>query len=446
MRILLVQVPTSHLGAGERVYPLGLSRLSQLIPDRFEKSVLDMNLHADPWPELKHALLDVKPEVVALSMRNMDPLAGHQTSYVSSLKTSARMVRLLAPAALIWAGGPAFSLFGKRLMLECPEIDCGLIGEGEAVFPQLLESSSLGSIPGLIWRNSNGLERNPGRAAIHMDALPAMDVDLFRPRDYTQGNKYVAAVGIEGKRGCDLQCGYCVYPSLGGRKMRLRTPAKIVDEMEHLHKEYGLRLFHFTDSVVNRPSDHFEAVCNEILRRKLTMTWTGFFREDTLTEKVTDLAVKAGLIAVYFSADALTDHGLKLLNKRLTKADILRASRITAVNGVLTMCHFLINLPGETQAHASEARDMLARILDVHDRVGNLGAVIFNNVRLYPNALLTRKLLKTGLLDPRIDLLYPVYYNPIESAHVLHELEACCHAAGVFSRLGLTTRMEDNAS
>jgi len=228
--------------------------------------------------------------------------------------------------------------------------------------------------------------------------------------------------------------------------MRLRSPAKIVDEVERLNREHGLSLFHFTDSVVNRPTDHFETLCQEILRRKLTINWTGFFREDTLTEQSTDLAVRAGLIAVYFSADALTDHGLKVLNKQLSKDDVLRSARITAANGVLTMCHFLINLPGETRAHASEARDMLHRILDVHDPVGNLGAVIFNNVRLYPDALLTRKLLKTGLLDPRIDLLYPVYYNPIESAHVLHELEACCHAAGVFSRLGLTTRGEANPS
>ncbi len=446
MRILLVQVPTSHLGAGERVYPLGLSRLSRLIPDWFEKRALDMNLHPDPWPELNHALLDFEPDVVALSMRNMDPLAGHQTSYLSSLKTSARMVRLLAPEARIWAGGPAFSLFGKRLMHECPEIDLGLIGEGEGAFPQLLKSSSLESVPGLIFRNGNGLECNPRGIPVNLDALPEMDTDLFRPPDYARGNKYVAAVGIEGKRGCDLRCGYCVYPSLGGHKMRLRSAMKIVDEMERLSKEHGLSLFHFTDSVMNRPADHFEAVCREILRRKLIISWTGFFREDTLTEQLTDLAVRAGLIAIYFSADALTEHGLKVLNKQMSKDDVLRAARITAANGVLTMCHFLVNLPGETRAHASEAKDTLDRILDAHHPVGNLGAVIFNSVRLYPNALLTSKLLKTGQLDPRIDLLYPVYYNPIESAHVLHELEAHCQEAGVFSRLRLTRRMEDSQS
>lgn len=447
MRILLVQVPTSHLGAGEQVYPLGLSRLARLIPDQYEKWGLDMNLYPDPWPELKNKLESVKPHIVALSFRNLDPLAGHQTSYLSSLRTAARMVRLLTPQARIWAGGPAFSLFGERLMQEIPEIDCGLIGEGESAFPQLLAKSlNHESVPALIWRNGDRIERNPMGTHICMDSLPEMDLDSFRPEDYTKGNRYVAAMGIEGKRGCDLQCGYCVYPSLGGGKMRLRSPEKIVDEMENLNKEHGIGLFHFTDSVLNRPADHLEAICREILRRKLQVSWTGFFREDSLTEELTDLAAGAGLVAFYFSADALTDHGLKVLNKRLTKEDIIRAARITAQSGVLTMCHFLINLPGETKAHVVEAMDMLDQILHIHGPVGNLGAIIFNNVRLYPCASLTRKLLKSGLLDPRIDLLYPVYYNPAKSAHVLHELEAHCHAAGVFSRLKVKSIMEDNLS
>lgn len=437
MRILLAQVPTSHLGAGERVYPLGLSRLSTLVPASDEKCGLDMNLSLDPWHELSDTLLNVKPDVVALSFRNLDPLAGCRASYLSSLKTSARMVRLLVPDAKIWAGGPAFSLFGKRLMQEIPEIDCGLIGEGESAFRQLLSPScNPASVPGLIWRRDDHLTCNPRATRVVMDALPEMDLNLFSPEEYVQGNKYVAAVGIEGKRGCDLHCGYCVYPGLGGRKTRLRSPGKIVDDMEHLHKEHGLGLFHFTDSVVNRPVDHFEAVCREILRRHLQVSWTGFFREDSLSEQVSDLARKAGLAAFYFSADALTEHGLKVLSKRLTREDILRAARITAKSGVLTMYHFLVNLPGETTAHALETRSMLNRILEIHGPIGNLGAIILNNVRLYPGAPLTRELLKKGLIDARADLLYPVYYDPIESSRVLHELEAHCHAAGVFSRLG----------
>lgn len=444
MRILLVQVPTSHLGAGERVYPLGLSRLSQIIPDHMDKWVLDMNVSHDPWPALKDILLEVKPHLAALSFRNLDPLAGQQTSYLSSLKTAAGLVRTLVPHARIIAGGPAFSLFGRRLMEEIPQIDCGVRGEAEAVFPLLLNHSvNPGTVPGLIWRNTtedqnNGrIRENPVQYLVDMDVIPSMDTDAFCPRKYMGSNKYVAAMGIEGKRGCDLKCAYCVYPQLGGRKMRLRSPQMVALEMEYLHKEYGITLFHFTDGVLNRPIHHFKAICREILKRKLHVSWTGFFREDHITIDMIDLAGRAGLAAIYFSADALTGQGLKTLNKGLTPAEILRAAAITAKMKILTMCHFLVNLPGETKTHFSEARDMLDRILDIYSAAGNLGAVIFNTVRLYPEAPLTRRLLKKGLLDPGIDLLYPTYYNPAATSQRLHQLEALCHTAGIFSRLNI---------
>ena len=438
MRILLVQVPSSHMGAGEKVYPLGLSRLSSLIPKEHAKWALDMNISPDPWPQLKEILLNVRPDIVSLSFRNIDPLAGHQASYLSSLKTSAKMVHRLVPKAWLWAGGPAFSLFGKRLMDAIPEIDLGIVGEGESAFPKLIsDPSNFKKIPGVIWRDRNFIGYNPAGPLISMDCLPDIDTKAFDINCYLKMNQYVASIGIEGKRGCDLQCGYCVYPSLGGKKMRLRSPKKIVDEMEYLEKEYSVNLFHFTDSVVNRPSDHFEAICMEIINRKLQVGWTGFFREENITERIVDLAVKAGLTAIYFSGDALTDHGLKILNKKMTRDDILRAAKITAKNGILTMCHFLINLPGETDAHAGESAVMLDKLLDIHGARANLGAVIFNNVRLYPGAPLTGKLIRSGMLAADIDLLYPVYFNPPEKSYLLHELEAMCHSAGIFSRLGI---------
>jgi hypothetical protein len=107
MRILFIQVPTSHLGAGERVYPLGLSRLSGIISGSVETVGLDMNLSPDPWPEL------------------MDKVA---------------------------------------------------------------------------------LISNPPAGRMAMDDLPGLDTRVFNPRDYLAGNKYIAAIGIEGKRGCDLCC------------------------------------------------------------------------------------------------------------------------------------------------------------------------------------------------------------------------------------------------
>lgn len=440
MRILFVQLPTSHLGAGEVVYPLGLSRLAAQVPNYHIKSAIDMNLTIDPWTVLKERLEGFSPDVVALSFRNIDPLAGIQSSYLSSLRTSARLIRHLVPETKIIIGGPAFSLFARELMEMVPEIDMGLIGEGEAIIEQLLtQHAHPTSIPNLIWRDGKKLIVNPPGSSLDIDCIPQPSYDCFCPSVYLKKNKYVAAMGIEGKRGCDLHCGYCVYPRLGGTRMRLRNPKIIVDEMEHLHKEYGVSLFHFTDSVVNRPLDHFEVLCRELIRRDLKIGWTGFMREDGFTAATAALAKKSGLVACYFSADALTDHGLKLLNKRLTTNDILKAAKISADHNILTMCHFLVNLPFETERHRQESIEMMEQILAIHHLPSNLGAVIFNTVRLYPGAPLTRMLIKANLLDPRTNLLYPVYYNPVESSYILHELEALCYKAGIFSRL----RLED---
>jgi radical SAM superfamily enzyme YgiQ (UPF0313 family) len=304
----------------------------------------------------------------------------------------------------------------------------------------LKESPVYADIPGILWRDTEGrlVANPPGRQSglvVDLNRLPPLDLQSFDPGRYLAGNAYVAAMGIEGKRGCDLQCGYCLYPQLGGARMRLREPRLIVDEMELLHKEYGVGLFHFTDPVVNRPADHFAALTAELKKRGLPVLWTGFFREDLVSRENLAAAQDVGLCCVYFSGDALSSQGLKLLRKQMGPDDIVHAALVTAELKLLTVCHFLVNLPGETDEGLAEAERLLDRLLAIHHPVGNLGAVIFNNVRLYPHAPLTRKLIEIGELAPETDLLYPTYYNPPRFSHVLHRFEARCHAASVFSRL-----------
>lgn len=445
MKILLIQVPTSHLGSGERVYPLGLSRLAGQIPGDFEIHTIDMNLKPDPWMDLYRLVVDTKPDYTALSFRNIDPLAGHHASYLSSLRTAAVLIKRFSPDSVVMAGGPAFSLFHERIMTEIPEIDYGIRGEAEKVFPLLLQKPiACQNIPGLIWRRCNQVVSNPKGAAMDMDDLPDINTDCFDPKEYIKGNSYVAAIGIEGKRGCDLKCSYCVYPSLGGCGLRLRSPGKIVDDMEKLSMEHGIKLFHFTDPVVNRPEEHFEQVCREIIKRKIEVEWTGFFREDTFSDYSAGLAKDAGLAACYFSADSLNSFGLRLLKKRLSPEMLLQASRISVKHGILTMCHFLVNLPFEKEIHRQESEDTLKRLMDIHSRAGNLGAVIFNNIRLYPDADITRLLIRNRLLKEDTDLLFPVYYNPIESSSFQHRLEMLCHSSGVLSRIDHEAHLNEN--
>lgn len=430
-KILLIQLPTSTF-TSEKVFPLGLARLSSLVPKTMAKAGLDLNLHPDPWPIFLEKIKAFGPDIIALSFRNMDPLAGIHSSYFPVLKTAVNLARKILPQTRVLCGGPGFSLFAKTIMQRLAHIDYGIIGEAEASFPLLLKEQVTTDIPGLVYRQDGVVYSNRSHHA-DLNNLPLVDTEMFKPRDYIGQNGYVAAMGLETKRGCSLTCGYCTYPTLGGNKVRLRDPALVVDEMEKFQHS-GAKIVHFTDSVVNRPPAHLKAICKEILARKLTMQWTGFFREDHLSQELADLAVKAGLVTFYFSGDSLTAHGLDLLHKNLTKDDLFRAARITARTGIITCYHFMANLPGETEDQHLEAQETLTDLFDIHKKSGNLGAVILSTIRLYPNSPLTTNLQQQGLLTGT-DLLYPTYFNPQQTSHRLHELIGLCHERGVTDRL-----------
>jgi putative variant cofactor biosynthesis B12-binding/radical SAM domain protein 1 len=437
MRVLLVQAISTHDG-GELVFPLGLARLAAVIGRQHEVRGLDLNLSPFPWPELVSTLEAFRPQVVGISFRNLDPLAGNLLSFVPHLQTLAIIVARHAPEATLVLGGSGFTLFAGRLLDEVPEVQLAVAGEAEAVFPQLLDHlDAPGKVPGVYWRGGDG-RAAPKQGIVHcqqLDALPLPAWQVFEPRLYQEQNRYVAFMGVETKRGCPNRCRYCLYPVLQGHGLRLRTPARVVAELEILQRDYGIQSVHFTDAVVNQPASHLRAICREMGRRRLQMGWTGFFREDTLTAADLALYQESGLLTLYFSADGASDHSLRLLGKDLTREQVLEAARLAAASGVLTVYHFLVNLPGETRSSIEEQRELLEQLFSLHAARGNLGAVVLNNLRLYPGTPLTAEILTNRLIDPRQDLLYPTYFNPPPWDHLRHELTALAMSRGAVNYL-----------
>ncbi len=415
MRVLLVQTLSMEEASFERVYPIGIVCLAGPLRDRGHTvTLLDMNMAGDPFGSLKEKLLDFQPDLVGLSLRNVDTLGNRTSSLVPPFVVAARMVAALVPRAWVVAGGSGFSLFSERIMQELPEIDYGIRGEAEVSFPALV--ASLANQPCSIRPR---LQSVPGPQRI---IPPSMRPDLNRytpparrlldPAPYLGANSYVPPMGIEAKRGCPYHCAYCVYPALQGSDLRCRPPVSVVDEMESLGREYSFTRFHFTDPVLNIPRGHLEDICNEILRRKLVVRWSGFMREDRLDEKNIALFEKAGCECFFFSADGLCQQSMDILNKGLDEADVLRAAGLAAASDVTSVYHFMVNVPGETQATVDKGIRLLERIYELHCPKKNLGTVVLNNIRILPGTIVEKIARKEGVIGPETDLLYPVYYNP----------------------------------
>ncbi len=434
MRMLLIQAPSVEGAAQEKVYPIGIVSLAGYLKRAgHETAVLDMNLEEDPFGALKEMLLDFRPGAVGISLRNIDPLGNKTTSLVPHFAVTVRMTAALMPQAWIIAGGAGFSLFPERLMQELPEIHYGIIGEAELSLPALLSSpENPPRLKGLCMREGGRVRTTPPSRAFDMAQYLPPDRGLLDPARYLALNSYVPAIGIETKRGCPFTCAYCVYPKLQGRKVRRRTPRAVVDEMEMLHKKYGIGSFHFTDPVLNAPCGHLEEISREIIRRKLKVKWDGFMREDHLDGKNALLFEKAGCECFSFSPDGLCGEALGTLGKKLSEADILRAAGIVSGTDAISVYHFMVNVPGETDKTCEKGIRMLERIYNLHSRKKNLGTVVLNNIRILPGTGIETRALAEGIITAGTDLLYPVYYNPPPFDALRHRLETMHFHKNVF--------------
>lgn len=434
VRVLMIQTPSVEGISQEKVYPIGIVSLAgRLQSYGHEVGILDMNLATDPFGALKEKLLAFEPEVVGLSLRNIDPLANKTSSLIPPFMVTVRLIAAVWPQAWLIAGGTGFSLFPERLMQELPEIDYGIVGEAETSFPALLSSiDSPSPLPGLCLRDGSGIRVIPPAKDFDMAGYVPPDRRLLDPSLYLGINNYVPTIGIETKRGCPINCAYCVYPKLQGKKLRCRPPAAVVDEMELLHKEYGIESFHFTDPVLNIPHGHLEEICREILRRKLKVRWDGFMREDQLNEKNVALFEQAGCECFSFSPDGLCQESLDILGKHLREADILKAAALTARTDVLSVFHFMVNVPGETEKTIEKGIRLLDRLYEVYSAKKNLGTIILNNIRILPGTPIEAIAKAQGVIDEETDLLYPVYYNPKPFDTLRYRLETLHLCQNVF--------------
>lgn len=439
MRVLLIQTLSVEDNLQERVYPIGVVALaSSLLRNGHQVEILDMNIKKDPFGSVKGKLQSFLPEAIGFSLRNIDPLANKTSSLIPPFLVTVRMASSILPQAWLIAGGTGFSLFPERLMQELPEIHYGFVGEAENSLPLLLNSlENPPSLKGLCMRKGNKIKIIPPSKGMDMAIYTPPSRDLLDPSMYLDINSYVPPIGIETKRGCTFHCAYCVYPSLQGKKFRCRQPSAVVDELEFLNREYGVERFHITDPIVNFPRGHMEDICLEILRRKLKIKWDGFIRENGFDEKNAALFEKSGCECFSFSPDGLCQESLDVLGKGLTEDIVLKAAGIAAKTDVISVYHFMVNVPGETSETCDKGILFLERLYEIHSSKKSLGTIVLNNIRIMPGTPIEAMARERGVIGPDSDLLYPTYYNPKPFDTFRYTLETMHLHENIFTLQGM---------
>jgi radical SAM superfamily enzyme YgiQ (UPF0313 family) len=349
------------------VYPLGAAVVgTSLAAAGHRVSWFDALRHEkDTGAALMRELDEIEPQVVMMSIRNIDSAAfpgvhRHFEEHLDLARACKRWGR--APLVL---GGSGFSLMPEAFMAYL-EADHGVVGEGERAAVELLAALESGERPDRLIR----AERIAPPFPVPDRAL--FDADWY----YDHGGM----ANLQTQRGCQLRCVYCTYPLLEGHKVRASDAGAVVDELEAI-KRAGIDHAFIVDAVFNRPEAHAAAICEEILRRDLQLSLTGYFVPKGALDELPGLLARAGFDAVELGTDSLSDPVLEGMSKGFTADEAVDFSRRLAEAGI-KQCHNLIfGGPGETEETMAES---VAR-MDAIDPTGMIATI---GLRIYPSTTL----------------------------------------------------------
>lgn len=316
---------------------VGLAYIAAMLEKHgHEVRVLDLRL-SGAERRLKPELQNFAPDIVGISSYSI---------MYSAIYALAQQVKDIHNCQVV-IGGPHVGSFGARVLRESV-FDCAVRGEGEYAMLDLCAGRPYAEIPGLLWRDSQGMivENQRREPIADLDAVPFPAYEKFELDKYLDKKLIIVS-----SRGCIKKCLYCTIRYTMGPQFRGRSPRNIVDEIEYWYKGPGkYRFFQFSDDCFSADIERAEAVCDEIIRRGLKIGWelrNGIMvnRVDRrLLEKMKD----SGCRLIAWGIESIHPEDLRNIKKGITPNQVREALRISHEVGIKNSGFFIVGLPGDT--------------------------------------------------------------------------------------------------
>lgn len=438
LRVLLISANTEKLP--DPVFPLGAAYMAA-VAERQGHTVqtLDLCFVDALRPALEERVRALDPQVVGISLRNLDsssyPL---NTSYIDDYAALVGALRELTGAPIV-LGGAGFTVMPATIM-EHLGADVGVVGEGEMAFPWVLEhvaaGAPLASTPEFDCQPvDGGVCVRPVSRIKHLDLT---GVPMRRRFDMEAYYQRGGALNIQTKRGCYFECVFCSYPLIEGSKVRMRTATGVVDELQALREECGIRHWFFVDNIFNMPIRHAKDICAEIAARQLDIEWSGYLNPRFVDDELCRLLAASGCKAIEFGTDSGSPAMMVNLKKEFAVDDLRRSSALCHQYG-LKFCHSLIfGGPGETMQSVTETIALM-------DELRPTAVIALTGIRVLPGTGMVEIALRDGQIDPDDNLLYPRFYiSPDLGDELIERIESYArrHSNWIVPGKGIKTNIE----
>jgi radical SAM superfamily enzyme YgiQ (UPF0313 family) len=380
--------------------PLGLACVAAATKKAgHDVAMVDLIAEKDTRSILKKAIEGYGPGIIGISVRNIDDQNMENPRFLlDPVKEIVAACRNLSGAKII-LGGAGYSIFPEAA-LSFLGGDMGIQGEGEEVFPELIErmerGASLSGLPGLYLPGQK--ERCQRSFVKNLDRLPLPDIHLWS----ILSRKEELWMPVQTRRGCPLRCNYCSTELIEGRDVRRRSPEAIVQWIAQWRKE-GVRQFYFVDNTFNLPGPYAKEICRQLIDEDLKIRWWGILYPKNVDKELVGLMARAGSEQVSIGFESGSEEVLKNMNKKFKPREVRQISERLFEHGIRQMGFLLLGSPGETRESVEES-------LFFADSLKLDALKITVGVRIYPHTSLAERAISDGMISSQDDLLFPRFY------------------------------------
>ncbi|MBW2341515.1 MAG: B12-binding domain-containing radical SAM protein, partial [Deltaproteobacteria bacterium] len=288
------------------------------------------------WDAMEDRFKEIDPDLVGLTMRSCD--------YKIDLEI-ARRLKNLKPGLKTVVGGVHVSI-DPDFVQGFPEYDYIISGEGEITFVDLLKALDKG----------DAFPRFSAGEKPDLDSLPYIDRELYPYQTSINLPNYEGVfrppmVTMLCARGCPYKCSFCYPHSMihFGTKVRQRSAANVIDELDLLYDRYRFECVKFYDYTFTLDTAWGEEFCDQYAH--IGKPFWIQSRAD-LVARQPDLIgklKKVGLKMIGIGFESGSDRVLKALRKRTTRNINLEAAQVCKEHEVLISASFMLGTPTEEE-------------------------------------------------------------------------------------------------
>ena len=276
------------------------------------------------------------------------------TTYFPEMVQEARRAKALGLPTII--GGPHV-IADPLGSLRQSGADYACAGEGELLITELAAGKDPATIRGLCyWKDGRAVANPPAEFYRHIDEFGGPAWDLIDPRSYPPAPHGMIArrfplAPIITTRGCPYACTYCSAPLTAGKAMRYRDPEAVVDEIECLHRRYGVREIQIEDDNFTIKRQHVVAICERLIARDLPVIWSlpNGVRIDRLDPELLRLMKRAGCYLMALGIESATQRILDMVKKKLDVGLVRQVVGWVKDAGIEAWGFFMVGFPTETR-------------------------------------------------------------------------------------------------